>query len=230
MKNRCIVVLLILVGLLMMSTLNAYAAKGKLIFKEDFDSGSLDQSIWTINVGDGYLSEISFIDDGRGGKMIKLYGDGYPAWIRLDKNIAPPYVLEFDTIQPSDATGPYSSVVFQESGLTGRYYYVQIHLGPGEWEGVFSIWTQSEEKGWDIGWVSSYDDRFDTDTLYRVRIENRETDVRITILSPDGEELAASDWVPHVIGFGMPIVFGAWADNGERSIIFDNIEIWEYVD
>lgn len=182
---------------------------------DDFNSGAIDDEIWSATI-----DSIKFEDDGKSGKWVHLVGDGAISGLVTQQTFEPSYVLEFDYMLPINESGEYATVIFHPNGINNCYYW--LDMGTSNLVGVYT-YDSNAESAWTCRWIATT--TIEPDTLYKFKIENEPTRVRIIIAGQNGTELDNSDWLSHDNGNEEHIAFQAKGYEDLRGAIFDNIKI-----
>lgn len=182
------------------------------VLKDDFDSGEIDPAKWTLYPPDAPKPPF---DPSNGGKAVHFRSERGDKGMATRVKPAPPYRLSFEFLQPGDEAGGYRLVVFHSWGWQNTWWF--------EFDrGGFAVWT-THEGGWAPRWIA---EGLQTDTWYRVLVEDEPDRVRLTIADMSGRKVAASEWLPHdeLLEPGS-INFTAATGGGLRGAVFDNVRL-----
>ncbi|MCX7599762.1 MAG: hypothetical protein N2512_12975, partial [Armatimonadetes bacterium] len=182
------------------------------VLQDDFDAGQIDPAKWVLFPPEG---PGPLFDPRDGGKAVHFRSERGDKGMGTRVKPAPPYRLSFDFFQPGEEAGGYRLVVFHPYGSQNAWWF--------EFDrGAFAVWT-TYEGGWAPRWIA---DGLQTDTWYRVMVEDEPERVRLTVRGMDGQTVAASEWLPHdqLLEPGS-ICFSAASGGGLRGAMFDNLRL-----
>lgn len=196
-----------------------------------FDSGEIDESIWTVEVV-GEHSEYKFVDGFFGGKALYLKGEsgikGDEGFVRMttveEFSPAENYEFSFDFTQPLDGQGGYSTIIRHvHAGGTGHWWIE----GMLTWmNGGFILYTQSDalEQAWGSRWEPM---NLLPDMPYRFTVQVKDGKLSVTIYDLLLEELVAESPVLAMDSNKTPgVIQIIVTDGGQgtvRDVIIENV-------